>query len=565
MLRRIYFRGPSALIPLLITISLFPLVLQAGLFEQLAVSGTAMSLGNAVTAYPPGVMAIHYNPAGLTDIEGSEFDNGLSYVQLTRTVKFTQGRDAQGNYWAPFGGYFNPDNRPPGQPKDPLAGTKGTLESGYMVIPFVNVPLSVLLGPAMGYATHEKGSRLTFAFGQYSPYGVGMENKSDSPLSYLGQKAFFLRMNYAAPSAAYKLTDTLSVGVSVGLGVNVFSFATNMRTPNDMVAMTGTLGKETKGLEIPLLSELTLPPPWFGGGLSPYEKAGSLSVLGEDYFSPSYNLGVLWKPVNWFSWGAVYQSASKASMSGNYDFEYGQSFQNMIHWLGSSPLLVISSSMLGLPNSSVPFQKGRFSLDMTWPERFQTGVMLRPVEGVRFLCDYNWTNWKQWPRMVLSFDQQIQLLRLARLLGYPYGPNDMVINLGTKNTPYFSYGLELKPLKPVTLRFGYEPRPTSIEDQYFGPVPMSDMKIYSMGIGLDLEDKPKPRPKGDLLKQLQNPNHIDINFSFMHLANVNVPSNSSINLNSTAFSNAVYNPYAGLNFNQKFNNYIFSINQIFKW
>ena len=37
----------------------------AALTENLAVSPVAMSLGNAVTADPPGLDSIHFNPAGL--------------------------------------------------------------------------------------------------------------------------------------------------------------------------------------------------------------------------------------------------------------------------------------------------------------------------------------------------------------------------------------------------------------------------------------------------------------------------------------------------------------------
>ena len=96
---------------------------------------------------------------------------------------------------------------------------------------------------------------------------------------------------------------------------------------------------------------------------------------------------------------------------------------------------------------------------------------------------------------------------------------------------------------------------------------MSDMKIYSVGLGLELDEKPKPRPKNmsALFHQLSKPNHFDVNFSYMHLEDKYVASNSSKNLNSTDFFNVVYNPFAGLNVDQKFNNYIFSFRQVFNW
>ena len=553
---------------LVFALTLAPARLHAGLFEQLAVSGRAMTMGNAVTAYPPGTMAIHFNPAGLTQIEGSQFDNGIGFVLEQREVKFTQGRDENGNYWAPFGGFFNPLNRPEGEPKDPLAGETGkSTLSGYMVVPIVKLELPLLIVPGMGFATHPRGSRWTFGIGQYGPFGVGLTHDRHDPLSFLGQKAFFVRLILAAPAVAYKVSDSLSVGVSVGLGVSTFSFGTNMRSPNDMVALTGALGENTKSLEIPILSELTLPPPWFGGGLNPYDKVGSLEALGEDDFTTSYNIGMLWEPKEWFAFGAVYQSESEVSMSGDYTFRFSQRFQNMVKWMGSSPLLIVTSAILDLPTAPTAAQKGRFTVNMTWPARMQCGVMIKPIDKVRFTCDLHWTDWEAWKALELDFDQKIQLLRLTAILGYLHPANKMVVDLGMKNTYHFSYGMEIQPVDKLKIRLGYEMRPTSIKDNYFGPVPLPDTTIYSFGIGLDVDKKPKPIPKnaGELLKQIEKPNHIDLNFSYILTKDKYVPSNGSINLNSTNFFIPVYNPYAGLNFVQKFAIYSISLNQVYYW
>ena len=51
---------------------------QAALFENLAVCAKAISLANSCTAYPPGQMSIHYNPAGLSNIhDGLQLSQGL--------------------------------------------------------------------------------------------------------------------------------------------------------------------------------------------------------------------------------------------------------------------------------------------------------------------------------------------------------------------------------------------------------------------------------------------------------------------------------------------------------
>ena len=86
----------------LILMRYVPSTLHAALFEQLAVSALGGSMGNAVTAYPAGAMSIHYNPAGLADIPGTRFDNGLGIVETYREVSFRQAIDPiTGKLWAP--------------------------------------------------------------------------------------------------------------------------------------------------------------------------------------------------------------------------------------------------------------------------------------------------------------------------------------------------------------------------------------------------------------------------------------------------------------------------------
>ncbi len=537
---------------------------RAGLIEQLAVGTSGMSLGNAVTAYPEGsgAMAVHYNPASLSAL-GTRFDNGLTFTVSKRTINYTQGIDPEvGGLWAPFGGWFN-------NGKDPLDGTEGKLQSGYMVIPIIDYEIPYLAGAAMGISYNPPGpkSNWTFGFGQYAPFAAGLKHHEDDPASYLGQYAFFLRMILAAPAVAYRLSETLSVGASVGLGVTLFSFGTNMRTPNTMVALTGALGESTEGLEIPILSELTLPPPWFNGGMTPYAKAGELDLMVEDYFTTSYNLGVLWEPTRWFAFGACYQSESDTTMEGDFKFSYGNEFQRTVAWLGRSPLTIIVSGMFDLPNKAVPNQKGTATVSMTWPSRLQLGIKLRPIKQVTFTCDANWTDWEAWPQLKIEFDQKIQLLRFARMLGYTGGPKTMIIDFGYENTWHFSYGLEIRPVDKLAIRLGYEPRPTSVPDDKFGPMPINDMEIFSAGIGLIVEDHPKPKPHGmhALLQQIQHPTAIDINVSYVNIHDKVVGFDESTNLNSTAFTDIVYNPYAGLIWEQEYSIWIFSLNQVFRW
>ncbi len=86
-------------------------------------------------------------------------------------------------------------------------------------------------------------------------------------MRFLGKRLSIVRL-VLAPGISYRVTKTLSVGASFGLGLAWMGMDTRMRSPNELVALTGALGEATVGLEIPIISELTFPPPWFGG-LSP--------------------------------------------------------------------------------------------------------------------------------------------------------------------------------------------------------------------------------------------------------------------------------------------------------
>jgi long-subunit fatty acid transport protein len=541
--------------------------LHAALYEQFVTSPVAQSMGSAVTAYPPGALTIHYNPAGLATIPGTRFDNAIGIVETYREVTLRQAIDPMtGKPWAPFGGWFN-------NGRDPLDGAKDRQESGYMIIPYIDLDIPYLISPGMGFSykpSDARFSRWTFGFGQFTPFAAGLKNAHNpnkNPMSFLGEKAWFIRMSFLTPAVAYRISDTLSVGAAVGIGPSMFYLSSSLRTPNDMSALTGALGETTEGLELPVISELTLPPPWFNGGMTAYGTQAHLELFVEDYFTTSYNLGVLWEPYDWFAFGACYQSASDANMEGDYEFKYGSEFRRTVDWLGRSPLTIITAAMFDLPTASVPSQKGTANFKLTWPQRVQFGVKVKPIRPLTLTCDAHWTDWEVQKQWVMRFDQNIQMFRFARMLGYRYGVNTQVFDHDFKNTWHLSYGLEYKPVEKIALRLGYDPRPTSAVHDRFGPVPFSDIQIYSVGLGILLDDKPKPRPKDshELSQQINQPNSIDLTVSYFKLKDTTIKSNTSRNLNSTVFTDIVYNPYAGLDWHQEMHLWWFAINQVFRW
>jgi long-subunit fatty acid transport protein len=526
----------------------------------MAMDTRSLSLGNSITADPQGPFSVHFNPAGLDRTTGTEVCQGLNYIPILEIKgKFTQGTDpATGKLWAPFGGWFN-------NGIDPEAG-HGSNTQGVMALPFVNV-LPILAAPYNGIVHHDKDSPFAYGFALVAPFAGGWRhNDGDDPYRFLGKTVSLIRM-VLEPGISYRVTKSLSIGASFGLGLSFMQFETRMRSPNDMVALTGALGQATTGLEIPILSELTLPAPWFGGGLTPYEDVGGLKFFAQDLFNPSYNVGFLWDPFSWLSFGGVYQSQAEADMKGRYTWQYSRSMQRMVNWLGSSPLTVITASILGLPTHVADQESGNMSISVVFPARAQFGIKLEPLPHIKFLVDANWADWEAWKTTTIVFDREMALLRLARLMGYQGGNRAMVVQNGFKNEVHLSYGLELGPFGHATLRLGYEYRPTSNTSDHFGQLPLGDLKIYSIGIGLDESKKAPPRKikkLSDLLHQMLNPDTLDLGFRYI-TTEYKVNFNQSVNFNSTDFTKMIYNPFAGMEYEMKGAIYIISLNQIYYW
>jgi long-subunit fatty acid transport protein len=420
-----------------------------------------------------------------------------------------------------------------------------------MVLPFLGRQ-SFLVAPNIGVSHREPGSKWTLGFGIYAPEGIGIHSKGDeNPTRFGANDNYNQRLVYAAPALAYKVTDTFSVGFSVGLGQTAEGVDVLLRAPNDIVALTDVLGEATEGLEIPILSELTLPSPWFGGGLPTYGGLGLFSFDVRDDFDTSFNVGFLWEPVDWFSFGACYQSEAKSKPVGKYSFDYSGEWQKFVSWFGSSPLTITIAAMLDLPYQVLPSQSGSLYLqEWTEPQRVQCGIMLRPFKRLRLMCDFHWADWSAIKKDVFVFDQDIQILKVARLLGYPGKANELILERRWEDTYHVSVGAELQLADWLCLRAGYEPRPSSIPKRCYDMTwPVQNLKIYSCGAGIKLTSQMD----------------VDLVLSYVKGVDWKIPHNASVNLTNSNFTKVIYNPYAGLNYEQDTEVYLFGINFNYKW
>lgn len=520
-------------------IALISLPAQADLATNLSIDIRALSLGNAVTADPPGVSAIHYNPAGLTHLEGRHLDFQI----------FSAAMNISADYSAPAGyGVFGYSDDPvvcsdrPHDGQDACANfrtahSKVTGISLYVPVidDIVDLPDGMpAAAPLFGFSIKPPGSKFTFANGFYAPMVAGFHRPNGDPGNFLGQKAALERFTYLSPSVGYQINDSWSIGGSVGLSYQAVAMDTDFRSPNELLGLLRMIDEQVcppfKG-ESNIVVDLFL----LGfcnakTGIGPFDNLASLQVSMEQSLSPTYNLGVLWEPNDDFAWGAVYQSEAKMHMHGKFSAQYGQGVQDVFNAVGGSPTGQILLAILGLPNYVPPTESGLISMDLVYPAHFQTGIKYMFMPDLQVNFDVGWTDYAQWDYFRFNFDRELAVLKLARLLAPGTTPTSLQLPLGYQSPWGWKLGVEYSWNERLKLRAGFEPRNSAIPDNRRSTlVPINQAQLWGSGIGY----------------QFDKDTTIDLTAAYLY-SHDRVPANTSLDLNATGLNHIVYNPYAGL-------------------
>jgi long-chain fatty acid transport protein len=153
----------------------------------------ATASGNAFVATADSAAAVHYNPAGLTQLAGPEAQVGFYSIVL-------------GN-------------------RTDAGGGKTEAETEFQVAPHVYYALPM-------------NDRLSVGFGVNSPFGLGTDWGRDTPISPVVTEA---RLLYASTTAAvaYKVTDEFSVGASFSLNYADLLLEQGLGFPGSFLQFTG--------------------------------------------------------------------------------------------------------------------------------------------------------------------------------------------------------------------------------------------------------------------------------------------------------------------------------------
>ncbi len=505
---------------------------QAQLAQNLLIHPKALALGNAVTADPPGMMAIHYNPAGLTKLDGRQLEVNLINAYL----------DIDADFIAPEGyeifGIDGLETDPlTGKQRDPVANTHSHTNTLAIYVPGIGIqrmPSGPGLVPSGGFSIKPPGSKLTFGNAFYLPFAAGYVRDNDDPGRYMPKATALQRVTYLSPSVGYRINDRWSVGAGIHFSHMGVAADQYMRAPNMLLGVAEVLQDafNCESGDEPLA-------PWIalcGGNVGPWDDIGVLSLDVQQSLSPTYNLGVIWEPADWFSWGANYTSEADMDLKGTFDIRYTDNWSGFWQSVNSSILGAIGSAILSLP-SGAPRESGNVSLDLTYPQHFQTGISVDLGSMVTVNADVGWTDYSEWDALNLQFDRNLEFLNAARILSPENATsNTLRLPLGMTDVWNWGFGLEFHASSRLDLRLGVELRDSVIpDDQRQIMAPLGDANLYSIGMGY----------------RWDKDTEIDLNLSYMQSIEM-IPANGSCNLNCDNITNIIYNPYAGLDVKTSF-------------
>lgn len=536
----------------------------------------ALALGHAITADPPDIDSIHFNPAGLTQLKGrqlflkgivglfstemelggyGDYMNGLieEYREQHRAFEDENGNLLYGR--SPWDEYVYNET----------LNTKSKSEGGpTLMLPGGMVDMPIGAGMAGGASYRPPGSRFTFGTNVYSPMMNGMHVASDDPGRFAQERAAFTLITYFSPTVAYEVSDTFSVGLSVNFNYSGMGLELPIHEPHVAIFFLGSpfiqgtfcnpdgTPKEANqpdnelGLKIDVCTEVP-----------PFTTFGKLSFEVDQNIVLGYNLGLLWKPQPWLSLGLSYNSAIDVEMDGEFSFPIYDPFKTFLYRFHSSQVMELAGNLvqtLGLqlptPEQIQNDAKGPLTVSYQIPQRWNAGISLQLTPRWKWNVDVRQTEWSAFSEIYLDFGVDVPLLmwgNIADLVGTGgkngISPNSVDYKISLRDVTYWGTGVEYQYNDRLVLRAGFEDRPSAVpEESPNAFIPLNDAKLMSLGFGLDLKEG----------------RHVD--FAVAHMkSETHFPPCSAALGNGCDPSNVVYPSYAGQDIKTKVEVLLFEI------
>ncbi|OUS23971.1 hypothetical protein A9Q99_25800 [Gammaproteobacteria bacterium 45_16_T64] len=515
-----------------------PSLSHAVLTDSLGIGNAkALSLAHAVTADPPGIDSIHFNPAGLVKLKGRQRQIKVISGSFDITLELGDYNQQRKNLLEQADTFYNDANFPIELKEDYFYdeshNSTSETEGASMMMPFFGMQdLPVLLFPIGGASYSAPESNVTFGTNVYTPLAAGFYRADDDPGRFIGQRLSFMLLTYFSPSIAVQVTDEFSFGASINFNYAGVGLELPFRSPHIGIwALPGL--QDGVGCEDEIDGQLVN----LCGQLNPYDVIGTLSFEVEKQLAFGFNVGFLWEPTPWFAFGFVYQSPVSMAMEGDYQWVNEQGWVDFITPLANpdpnsaDPLAQITKFVLaGIGIEGIPVSEGTAFLDMEMPEHYSFGVSLQLTPQFKVNVDYKFTAWSAWQGIPVEFSESIDLLALAGVIQSDMATsNSLTFPLGLEDTWNWAAGFEYAYSDRLDLRFGIEDRPSSIPEEARSPLlPIGSGLFYGLGFGYKLDSGAQ----------------WDVGLAYFS-SEVEMPGGSSRLGNSNDGSLVIYNPFPG--------------------
>ncbi|RLT97911.1 OmpP1/FadL family transporter [Ketobacter sp.] len=494
----------------------------------------ALALGNAVTADPPGIDAIHFNPAGLALLRGRQYELKGIAGDLALEAEFTPGSQLQSAF-AQF----------PQVLADPVVnGQTSEVDGTSVMLPFLGLTEIPALVAALGGASYEvEDKEMVLATGVFAPMLLGLNRAPDDPGIYSGEEVGITRLTYFSPAVGYRFSDRLYVGAAlnfsyVGVGLNF-----DMRLPNftfgafDTLQQGGCFADDGSIIHNPLndiICPQNLSDP---SRLSPFQAMAHIESEFERPLSTTFNVGLLWEVAPWLNLGMVYMSGARDRIDGDVRIEYSPGVQGFVNNLAQNPT-VVGMLARGIGVNEISVDETPASLVLEYPQHVSVGASIRVTPRLKANIDLKWTDTAVWDAWNIEFEQPAQFLGVLGAIvdlmdqgttGGAIGADGLLLPRGYESVWTWAIGFEYQYTRRLALRVGYEPRGDSIPDDKRDLfIPIGDTTLYSTGFSYHWSQD----------------TYIEGALGYLH-SEQRIPADSSTNATSTAIDNFIYNPYAG--------------------
>lgn len=502
---------------------------QAQLAQNLLIGNAkALALGNAVTADPPGVDSIHYNPAGLTRLKGQQRMLKLIVADVSIEGEFTSTPEYDCIFDEACA--LATHNVPAIQQQDSARNSSSEVEKFAIYVPGMGVTeLPFIVAPLGGASYQPPEGNLTFATSVYAPLILGYVRDENDPGRFYGSEMGLSRITYFSPTVGWKYSDTLQFGFGFGFSYFGAGLTLDYRAANRLVGGLAILFQDDSGEAAPGSPVDLIKSAFDNGEISPFDEVFTLEADLNEAISPTVNFGALWEPTSWLTLGLVYQSESSDRLEGDIAVNLNPDVVNFIDNIpGALAILNLDENRGQIDTTGY--------LNITMPQHLAVGASLQLTPKWKFNVDWKWTETSVWDEFAFYFDENLPVLAALQTVGIDgVQANALIIPRGYEDASNFAFGLEYQYNDKLALRAGYEPRKSGIPSyrQDF-LIPLGDFDLYGLGAAY----------------RMSNTETLDIALGYLN-SDQKIRSGTSTNGNNTRGDNFVYNPSAGMDVRSK--------------